>query len=287
MAEKINIEHLDTEVEVGITGGYGMSTAINNERVVEFTTQFGKPSYPIILGEISGTDVLFIPRHSKGHTIPSHEVNYRANLYAMYSLGVNYIISAIAAGSLNKHISPGSVVFPTDYINETTDRKDTFFDDYPVYHFSSVDPFCENMINIAIEEAEEVGLSSVSPATATIIEGPRFATRAESHKYRSFGADIINMSMYPEVALARELEICFLNLALITDYDIGDVGGIGAEPVNLEMIDEVQSKYKDKSTQLIKNITSRLPLDSPNCCGGYREKAHKKNHPEWDHYNTK
>lgn len=273
----------DITASVGITGGYGIITAIDVYHTFDITTPFGEPSDAIIVGELNGTDVAFVPRHGQGHTIPSHEVNYRANMYALYALGVSHVISAIAAGSLNEEIPPGSVVFPTDYIDETVERHDTFFDEEPVHHFSSADPFCANLIDLAMTQADEAGLSSYTDATAVVIEGPRFATQAESHKYRSFGADIINMSVYPEVALARELEFCFLNLALITDYDIGDVGDVNHEPVTLEMIDEIQEQYNPKSTRLIKRIVSRLPLHSVDCCSGYRESARKSGHPDWEY----
>ncbi|WP_256290810.1 MTAP family purine nucleoside phosphorylase [Halobellus inordinatus] len=287
MTEVIHTDQLLAEppaASVGITGGAGITTAIDVTRTIEVETPFGSPSGPLVVGEVEGTNVAFVSRHGNNHEIPSHSVNYRANIFALYALGVTHVVSAIAAGSLNEDIEPGSVVFPTDYIDWTDNRQDTFFDTEPVYHFSSDTPFCRDMIDIAMAEAPEAGLEPHTDAIVIVIEGPRFATRAESHMYRSFSADIINMSVYPEVALARELELCFLNLALITDFDIGDIGQQDADPVTLALIDDAQSQYNDNSTRLIERLVSKLPLDSRECCTGYKASARKSTHPEWDQY---
>lgn len=271
-----NLDFTDGNISVGIIGGYGIVKSINVKKTINIKTPYGESSHPIIIGEMENTNVAFISRHGKNHEIPSHSVNYRANVFALKKFGVQKIVSAIAAGSLNKSMCPGDIAIPLDFIDNTKNRRDTFFDGNPVHHFSSIYPFCSKLRDIAKREALNFDFKVHSDAIAIIIEGPRFSTTTESILYQKMGADIINMSLYPEVILARELGICYVNIALITDYDAGCISGISADPVTLEMIDNVQDRYKDRCTKLITNIISEAQEINCDICSSHVEAARKK-----------
>ena len=206
---------------IGIIGGSGLEDPkiLRNPREKNVKTPYGKTSSPITLGKISGIDVAILARHGKKNTIPPSKVPFRANLWALKKLGCNVVLASTACGSLREEIKPGDLVFPDQFIDHTKHRIPTFYDKDKVCHIPMDEPFCGDLRKILIESAKELKLNFHPKGTVITIEGPRFSTRAESHMFRQWGADVINMSTVPEVVLARELGICYQAVAMATDYD--------------------------------------------------------------------
>lgn len=206
---------------VGVIGGSGLYQMPGLERVrrIDMKTPFGKPSDRLVRGQLGGAELIFLPRHGIGHRWLPTEVNYRANIFAMKKLGVERIISVSAVGSLRAEIAPGHVVVPDQFIDRTTQRPSTFFGRGLVAHVSLADPFCRDFSRALAEAASAEGAKAHAGGTYLCMEGPQFSTRAESHLYRSWGAQVIGMTNLQEAKLAREAEICFGTLALATDYD--------------------------------------------------------------------
>jgi 5'-methylthioadenosine phosphorylase len=206
---------------VGVIGGSGLyqMEGLKKIREVEIKTPFGRPSEKFVRGILEGTEFVFLPRHGKGHRWLPTEINSRANIFAMKKLGVDRIISVSAVGSLREEIAPGDIVIPDQFIDRTTQRPSTFFGKGIVAHVSLADPFCKDLAEKLVTAATSEG-GKVHPGGIYLcMEGPQFSTRAESHLYRSWGADVIGMTNLQEAKLAREAEICFGTLALATDYD--------------------------------------------------------------------
>ncbi len=211
MAEKI----------VGVIGGSGLYQMEGLEEVqtISLKTPFGNPSDSFLLGRLEGVMVVFLPRHGKGHRIQPSSLNFRANIYGMKKLGVQWIIGVSAVGSMKKSIHPGDMVIPNQFIDQTKGRPNTFFSDGIVGHISFADPVCPILSKILFEAGKEAGATVHPEGTYICIEGPQFSTRAESRLYRSWGVDIIGMTNLPEAKLAREAEICYSTIAFATDYD--------------------------------------------------------------------
>ncbi len=206
---------------VGVIGGSGLYQieGLQHVRELDVSTPFGKPSDKFIQGLLGETELLFLPRHGRGHRWLPTEINFRANIFGMKKLGVERIISVSAVGSLQEKIAPGHVVIPNQFIDRTTQRPSTFFGKGVVAHVSLADPFCKELSTALANAANAAGATIHHSGTYLCMEGPQFSTRAESHLYRSWGADIIGMTNLQEAKLAREAEICFATLALATDYD--------------------------------------------------------------------
>jgi 5'-methylthioadenosine phosphorylase len=206
---------------IGVIGGSGLyqMDGLKKVRPVALHTPFGKPSDRYIKGKLGETEVVFLPRHGKGHRWLPTEVNFRANLFGMKKLGVERIISVSAVGSLQPEIAPGDLVVPDQFIDRTSKRPSTFFGHGIVAHVSFADPFCKELSARLVKAAQEEGARVHAGGTYLCMEGPQFSTRAESKLYRSWGADVIGMTNLQEAKLAREAEICFGTLALATDYD--------------------------------------------------------------------
>ncbi len=206
---------------VGVIGGSGLYEMEGLEEVKEISlsTPFGNPSDTIVMGRLEGVQIAFLPRHGKGHRIQPSSLNFRANIYAMKKLGVQWIIGVSAVGSMKEHIHPGDMVIPDQFIDRTVGRPNTFFSDGVVCHISFADPVCPTLSQILGRAGEEVGAKVHKGGTYICIEGPQFSTRAESKLYRSWGVDIIGMTNLPEARLAREAEICYATIAFATDYD--------------------------------------------------------------------
>ena len=206
---------------VGVIGGSGLyqMEGLKKIREVEIKTPFGRPSEKFVRGILGGTEFAFLPRHGKGHRWLPTEVNFRANIFAMKKLGVDRIISVSAVGSLREEIAPGDIVIPDQFIDRTTQRPSTFFGKGVVAHVSLADPFCKDLADKLVTAATSEGGKVHPRGIYLCMEGPQFSTRAESHLYRSWGADVIGMTNLQEAKLAREAEICFGTLALATDYD--------------------------------------------------------------------
>jgi 5'-methylthioadenosine phosphorylase len=234
------------QAEVGVFGGSGFYELLDNPREFKVNTPFGAPSSPVMHGEIGGKTVAFLPRHGKDHSLPPHMINYRANVWAMSLLGVRRIIGPNACGSLQKGVAPGDFVICDQFVDRTWGRKDTFYDGPTTTHVSSADPYCPAMRSIAIEQAAKLGITAHPTGTVVVIQGPRFSTRAESKWFASQGWEVINMTQYPEAYLARELEICYVNISLITDYDAGteDVPPVTNEEV-VRVFGENNQRVKD------------------------------------------
>ena len=206
---------------VGVIGGSGLyqMEGLRRVRQVEIKTPFGKPSEKLIQGILGETAIVFLARHGHGHRWLPTEINFRANIFAMKKLGVHRIISVSAVGSLRQEIAPGDIVIPDQFIDRTTQRPSTFFGKGIVAHVSLADPFCRDLSERLAAAATSEGGKVHPRGTYLCMEGPQFSTRAESHLYRAWGADVIGMTNLQEAKLAREAEICFGTLALATDYD--------------------------------------------------------------------
>lgn len=206
--------------KVGIIGGSGLyaMAALENVHEVEVTTPFGPPSDAYIVGTLHGHDMVFLPRHGRGHRLPPSAINFRANIYGLKSLGVEWVIAVSAVGSMREEIQPGHLVIPDQFIDRTRSRVSTFFEELTV-HVTFADPICAVVANALHQAASDTGVTVHFGGTYLCIEGPQFSTRAESRLYRQWGIDVIGMTNMPEAKLAREAELCYATLALATDYD--------------------------------------------------------------------
>jgi 5'-methylthioadenosine phosphorylase len=209
------------KLKVGIIGGSGLDNPDILENVREKTveTPYGNPSDPLKTGKIKGIEVVLLSRHGKTHSIMPGNVNYRANVDALKREGCTHILASTACGSLREEIKPGHLVFPDQFIDRTTKRASTFYDNNQVCHIAMEEPFCSKLRDIIHQSASQLGIEHHNDKTVITIEGPRFSTRAESKMFRAWGADVINMSTVPETVLAREAGICYQVIAMSTDYD--------------------------------------------------------------------
>jgi 5'-methylthioadenosine phosphorylase len=207
---------------IGIFGGSGFyDFADGAVEEVKVHTPYGAPSDKLAMIGVGGKRVVFLPRHGRDHSIPPHKINFRANLWAMKELGVTRIISPSAVGSLQPNVAPGDFVINDQFVDRTSGRADTFYDGPEVVHVSTADPYCPTLRGIAIEAAKQNGVNVHEIGTAVTIQGPRFSTKAESRWFSSMGWSVVGMTQCPEVALARELAICYVAISLVTDYDAG------------------------------------------------------------------
>ncbi|MDH3193913.1 MAG: S-methyl-5'-thioadenosine phosphorylase [Acidimicrobiia bacterium] len=211
---------------IGVIGGTGFYEFLENARDVEVDTPYGDPSAPITVGSVDGVDVAFLPRHGRAHQFPPHMVPYRANLWALKELEVDRIISPTAAGSLVREYEPGHLVVSDQLVDLTWGRPSTFHEGPQTVHISFADPYCPELRPLAIDAVRGVGATAHERGTMVVVQGPRFSTRAESQSFADRGWQTIGMTQAPEAALARELEICFVNIAVLTDYDVGFEGEI-------------------------------------------------------------
>ena len=209
------------EARIGVIGGTGLYQldSLKNVRTVDVDTPFGPPSDSIVVGKLGSTGVAFLPRHGKGHRLLPTEIPVKANIYALKSLGVERIISVSAVGSLRENIKPLNLVVPDQLIDRTRSRVNTFFGDGIAAHVGFAEPFCPTLSQVMAKAARKTGATVHKGGTYVVMEGPAFSTKAESHLYRSWGASVIGMTALPEAKLAREAEICYSTLALVTDYD--------------------------------------------------------------------
>jgi 5'-methylthioadenosine phosphorylase len=254
------------KAEIGIFGGSGFYSFLENEKEIKIETPYGSPSDLVAIGEVKGKKVVFIPRHGKLHQLPPHKVPYKANLWAMKSLGIKRIISPTAVGSLQPHIKVGDFVLTDQFVNMSSGRDTTFYDGPITTHISTAEPYCPEMREIANKVLKELKIPYHPKGTVVVIRGPGFSTRAESEWFTKNGWDIINMTQFPEVVLARELEICYLNISVVTDYDVGIVAGGHVESVTQEIVVEKFAENIDKLKNVIKLIIERLPRERHCSC---------------------
>jgi 5'-methylthioadenosine phosphorylase len=221
--------------DIGVIGGSGFYSFLDDVTEVRVDTPYGAPSDSLFLGDVAGRPVAFLPRHGRGHRLPPHRINYRANLWALRSVGVRQVLGPCAVGGLRPDHGPGTLVVPDQFVDRTKARAQTFFDGEPlsdgttpkVVHVSLADPYCLDGRRVALKAARGRGWEPVDGGTMVVVEGPRFSTRAESRMHSAAGWSVVGMTGHPEAALARELELCYTSLALVTDLDAGTETGEG------------------------------------------------------------
>ena len=246
------------QAEIGIIGGTGVydPKLLKNMKEVKVKTLFGKPSDAITIGEMEGRKVAFLPRHGKKHTIRPTDVNSRANIAALKQLGVNCILASSAVGSLKEEYKPGDIVFIDQFIDRTTRREQSFFTEGKVCHISVAEPMCPELRQILITVSKENNISHHENGTYVCIEGPRFSTKAESKMYRVWGADIVGMTLVPECVLAREAEICYASIAMVTDYDVWK-----EHPVCVDDIVKTMKANIENVKRIIAETIAKLPQE--------------------------
>ncbi len=244
-------------IKVGIIGGSGLDDPkiLKQPKEFEVETPYGSPTSVLTAGTIEGVEVFILARHGKNHSIFPSKVNFRANIWALKEQGCTHILASTAVGSLHEEIEPGHLVFPNQFIDHTKKRETTFFDEDVVVHTPMADPFCSNLIDLLSLSAGQIGLPYHKNKTVIAIEGPRFSTRAESHMFRSWNADVINMSTVPEVNLAREKQMHYAAIAMSTDYDCWHEE---EEPVTWEMIVQTMKKNADNVIKLFLDVIPKV-----------------------------
>jgi 5'-methylthioadenosine phosphorylase len=246
--------------QIGIIGGSGLydMADVTEREEVKLTTPFGEPSAPYLLGTLRGKRVAFLARHGGGHRLSPSELNFRANIFGMKLLGVDYILSASAVGSLKEDYRPADIVIPDQFFDRTKGRPSTFFGRGLVGHVGFAHPFCKILSGIAYDSGTRAGATVHKGGTYVCMEGPQFSTLAESRLYRSWGMDIIGMTNLQEAKLAREAEICYTTIALVTDYDCWHPDH---DSVTVEMVMSTLAKNAATAQQIIAGAVERLPYD--------------------------
>ena len=252
-------------IQIGIIGGSGLydMAELTDRREVIVDTPFGQPSGPYVTGTLGGATVAFLARHGAGHRITPSELNFRANIFGFKTLGVERILSASAVGSLREDIAPLDLVIPDQFIDRTRGRVSTFFGEGLVGHIAFADPVCGQVAQVAHDAAVQAGATVHKGGTYVCMEGPAFSTRAESHLYRSWGAHIIGMTNMPEAKLAREAEICYATIALVTDYDCWHPDH---DHVTVEMVIQNLTQNARTAQQVIAGAIATL-AGAPRTCG--------------------
>ena len=262
---KLQSEHGLQQAEIGIIGGSGLYAmpGLTSVREVRAETPFGEPSDAFLLGELEGRRVAFLARHGRKHTLLPSELNFRANIYAMKKLGVERILSVSAVGSLKEEHKPTDFVIPDQFIDRTTRRVSTFFGDGVVAHVAFGDPVCGVIAKTLAEVCKSEGVVGKAGGTYVNMEGPQFSTRAESNLYRSWGADVIGMTNLQEAKLAREAEICYATVAMVTDYDCWHDGH---DDVTVEQIVQVLHQNAANACKVVKAAVAALPRQRSCAC---------------------
>lgn len=256
---------------IAVIGGSGLYRLTDDAEWRTVSTPFGDPSDAIAVAPVGRRSVAFLPRHGRRHTLPPHRINHRANLWALQSLGVERVVAPCAVGSLRGPLEPGSVVICDQFIDHTGGRHDsTFFDGPEVAHASMADPYCAELRPLAAAACRRAGFTVHEAGTVTVVPGPRFSTRAESRHFRAEGGDVINMTQYPEVALARELGLCYVNLSLVTDYDTGTEDQPGREAVTQEEVMAVFARHTATLRRAIEDLVEHVGTDRSCGCAGLR-----------------
>jgi 5'-methylthioadenosine phosphorylase len=252
------------DVKIGVIGGSGLyqMSALKVAEERQLATPFGDPSDPYVIGDLDGRRVAFLPRHGRGHRLLPTELNYRANIYGFKVLGVEQLISVSAVGSMKLEYKPTDIVVPDQFYDRTRHRIDTFFGNGLVAHVSLARPICPRLIDVGVEAARAAGATVHRGGTYVNMEGPQFSTRAESEIYRSHGVDVIGMTNLTEARLAREAEICYVSLAMITDYDCWHET---EEAVSGEGVMEVIRQNVVMSQEVVRQIVARLPDERQGC----------------------
>ena len=254
------------EAEIGVFGGSGFYSFLEDIETLAVHTPYGLPSSRLHIGEIEGRRVAFLPRHGVNHELPPHAINYRANVWAMREVGVRWILGPCASGSLQPHVGVGQFVVCDQFIDRTSGRKDTFYDGPVTTHVSSADPYSPVLRQLLIDSCRELDIPVHDRGTVVVIQGPRFSTRAESRWFTAMGWEVINMTAYPEGYLARELELCYANVSLITDHDVGLEGMPGVVPVSHDEVVRVFNENNQRLRELLFHVIPRIPAEpDPHC----------------------
>jgi 5'-methylthioadenosine phosphorylase len=249
---------------IGVFGGSGFYSFLDEVTSEVVSTPFGEPSAPVAIGTVEGQQVAFIPRHGVDHQYAPSRVNFRANVWAMKELGVDRLLGPCAVGSLVPDVHPGDFVVCDQLVDRTWGRPDTFFA-APV-HLSFADPYCPELRSVVLGAASDLEFRCHPTGTVVVIQGPRFSTRAESAWYRSAGFDVIGMTQHPEAYLAREAGICYSAIALVTDYDTGVEGEPGVAPVTMEEVLAVLRSNVDRTRELLKRVIPMVPPSASATC---------------------
>jgi 5'-methylthioadenosine phosphorylase len=262
------------QASIGIIGGSGVYdiAGLENKRWEKVESSFGEPSDELLFGELNGVKLAFLPRHGRGHKIPPSEINFRANIDVLKRVGVSDVISVSAVGSLREHLSPGTFVIADQFIDRTFARAKSFFGTGLVAHVSMAHPVCKRLGDHIEIAAKEAGINALRGGTYLVMEGPQFSSLAESELYRSWGCDVIGMTNMPEAKLAREAELCYATVAMVTDYDCWHPDH---EDVTVDQIIQVLLDNADKAKTLVKHAVPRLGADATACeCGCRRVLQH-------------
>ncbi len=245
---------------IGIIGGSGVYDidGLSNKRWQKVSSSFGEPSDELLFGELNGQQMVFLPRHGRGHKIPPSEINFRANIDALKRAGVTEVISVSAVGSLREHLSPGTFVIVDQFIDRTFARNKSFFSSGLVAHVSMARPVCSRLGDHIEAAAKEAGIAALRGGTYLVMEGPQFSTLAESELYRTWGCDVIGMTNMPEAKLAREAELCYATVAMVTDYDCWHPNH---DDVTVDQIVKVLLENADRARSLVKHIAPKLGAD--------------------------
>ena len=255
---------MSMQAEIGVIGGTGLydPKLLTNVQEINVETPFGKPSDSITVGELGGKCVAFLPRHGKKHTIRPTDINARANIYALKKLGVTRILAPSTVGSLREEYHPGEIVFCDQFIDRTTRREESFYNENKVCHISVAEPMCPELRENIIKVAKKMGIKMHETGTYVCIEGPRFSTKAESKMYRQWGADVVGMTLVPECVLAREAEICYASISTVTDYDVWK-----DHPVCVDDIIKIMHGNIENVKKIIAETVKLLPKERACKCG--------------------
>ncbi len=264
---------MSATAEIGVFGGSGFYSFLERAEEVTVDTPYGPTSDRFTIGDIGGKRVAFLPRHGRNHQLPPHAIPYRANLWAMRELGVRRLIGPCASGSLDKALPPGTFVVCDQFVDRTSGRDDTFYDGPVTTHASAADPYCPDLRTILLETGREQGLDIRDGGTVVVIQGPRFSTRAESKWFSAMGWGVINMTAYPEGWLARELGLCYANVSLITDYDVGLEDDESIEPVSHEAVVKVFTENNERLRRLLFEAIPKIGPQPSDVCANALEGA--------------
>ncbi len=251
---------------IGVFGGSGFYRFLEDVEEMPVATPYGPPSAPVGVGSLDGVDLAFMPRHGAEHSLPPHRINYRANVWAMKEVGVDRLIGPCAVGSLKPELAPGTFVICDQFVDRTDAREGTFYDGPQTTHVSAADPYCADLSGILAAAAREEGIEVVEGGTVVVIQGPRFSTRAESRWYAASGFDVVNMTQFPECWLARELELCYANVSLVTDYDVGLEGMPQVAPVSADAAFGVFAENLERLRALLVRALPRIGPQPQDAC---------------------
>jgi 5'-methylthioadenosine phosphorylase len=255
---------------IGVFGGSGFYRFLDDVEEMPIATPYGPPSSAVRVGKVEGVDVAFMPRHGDDHALPPHRINYRANVWAMREVGVRRIVGPCACGSLKPELEPGTFVICDQFVDRTQGRESTFYDGPQTTHVSAADPYCPQMGDVLAACAKELDIPVVEGGTMVVIQGPRFSTRAESRWYADSGFDVIGMTQYPEAWLARELQLCYANVSLVTDYDVGVEG---EEAVSADAVIGVFQENLDRLRALLFRAVPRFGPQPDDICASALDSA--------------